>query len=270
MVKVSPVDTKIELACSSTKMILLYLADKYGRRVLEKLVSETKMNLGYLEDQTNWISFDYYCRFLEKVVEYTGDPKAPLLAGTYASQRKCFGQLALLAARLGTVESTYRLAAQMSPRWNKVNTWTFEKVSRSQCKLRIHTFLCPQHKNNCLSIQGIMSVIPELHGLPRARVKEVRCASEGGNVCEYEIAWLNKPVRKFGAVFFCIGTVAGLVIVALAGWGVVPMAITGLLASTGYFMGRVIDYKMSLKQVYQQNEEQATSLIKSIKRKKTF
>ena len=60
---------------------------------LEEFIYETRMNLDYLEDRNNWISYDYWCRLLAKLVEYTGNRKAPFEAGTYTTKKECFGSL---------------------------------------------------------------------------------------------------------------------------------------------------------------------------------
>ena len=67
--KVDPNNTKIELNCRTVKPSLFYFEERYGRKKLEEFIYDMKMNLEYLENRDNWVSYDYFCRLLAKLVE---------------------------------------------------------------------------------------------------------------------------------------------------------------------------------------------------------
>ena len=73
----APEDTAMELSCVVTIPVLRYLREKRGEREMARIISETGMSPAYLGDSNNWISYDYFCRLLRKLVETTGVERAP-------------------------------------------------------------------------------------------------------------------------------------------------------------------------------------------------
>ena len=263
--QVSPEDTKFELTCGCTKMALLYLYDRYPRERVEEFVYNTRMNIDYLFDFNNWISLDYYYRFVNGLVEFTGNPRSPFETGAYAVSRRCFGTLAVICASFGTVAGSYRSIVQNSQRWNKVADWSLKELGRN--KFRLSTTLRPgyrQIKNNCLAIQGVLSVIPVISGLPPARIEETECGCDAGNTCTFEVTWEGVPKRQWGWRVAGACLAAGFLSMIFIGFNTTSWAIAVLLGLSGYLFGRRMDYQSRIIDISSQNQEQAVYLLESV------
>ncbi len=151
-------DTRIELNCGSVKGLLLYFSEKYGREELARFIQGTGMDLDYIEDASNWISYEYWCRLLRALVEYTGDPRSPFDVSRFTALKGCYGAIQLFCTRLGTPSSTYRLMVQHASRYNKIGELEAADLKKNSCVLTVR-YHAPyrQDKNNCLNLQGIFA-----------------------------------------------------------------------------------------------------------------
>ena len=264
--KIDPNDTKIELNCRTVKSTLLYFEEKYGRKKLEEFIYDTKMNLDYLEDRNNWISYDYFCRLLAKLVEYTNDPKAPFIAGTYSTknQKELYGSLGRFYSRLNSPSTTYKLIVEFASRCTKINEFRISNLKKNSCTISLRfSGNYKQDKNNCLNVQGLLASFPTMWGLPLAKVRETRCAAEGGDSCIYEISWRNRPSRLYGLLGLLIGLVFVYVVNTFLATSINILALI-MIPLVGYLIGRIKDYRVTIKEIADINEKESKDLMESI------
>jgi len=261
--KVDPKDTKIEVNCRSIKPILVYFEEKYGSGKLEDFIYSTKMDIGYLEDRNNWVSYEYFCGLLDALVRYTGDPMSPFVAGTYGTKRECFGGVANLFMQLGSPGTAYKMIVDLTHTVSKVGRLKMVELNRNNCTITLldhHR----QVRNNCLIFQGLLSAVPTLWNLPPATVKEVQCSIKGGDSCIYYITWQNKRLHMWGAIGIAAGLAADFLLYVYG----MPFASVFALAALpliGYLAGRIIDYKRTVAELAGTNEKDSNDLLGSIK-----
>lgn len=259
-VDINPNDTKIELNCRTVKPILIYFEERYGRKALKEFIDKTGLNLEYFEDNSNWISYDYWRRLLKALVEYTGDPNTPFVAGTYTAKKSSYGSLETYFSRLGTPATAYRLMAEFGARYNKIVKTEVTKLKKNSCTITLRYFdSYKQDKNNCLYVQGTFASFPTFWNLPPAKIKHIQCAAAGADSCVYELSWTNKNSYVCGLS----GLLAGALLIFFFGkeWGVFIWM--GVLI-IGYLAGRIKDYRNSLKNSIKVNERESKDLIDSI------
>lgn len=260
----------MDLKCAVAGPMLRFLKERLGNEKTRAFVEETGITAEHLEDPSNWISYAYFCRFLRKLVELTGDPQSPRDIGRRYCDPDSWGSVAVFLKHVGTPADVYRLVVGFNGLWNRISEWHLAEMRANRCKIRVRYTKYSQDKNNCLAIQGSLAAGPRVFGLPSAEVREEQCACDGADACVYDVRWVNKPAHLWGYV----GALAGLVMGAVGAWlmGREDWVIGGgaLLALAGYFAGRVIGYKKRLSEVYAQNEEQATSLLESIRATETL
>jgi signal transduction histidine kinase len=262
--KVQPQDVAMELKCVVSIPVLNYLKAKYGDAEMKRIVAETGMAPEYVGNSANWISYSYFSRLLQKLVDVTGDPNAPFEAARLHSDKASYTAVGLILIQMDSPETVYRLIVQFHSLWTRVNKWRLIEIGRNRCVIEVSFPAVKQDRNNCLAIQGSLAAAPHQFGLPSATVEERQCACKGADACVYEVRWVNKPTRLWGFAGALAGLAAGLGL-----WfaeGTPSLLFLGvLLAFAGYLAGRRIDYGIRLRKVYAQNEEQANSLLESIR-----
>jgi signal transduction histidine kinase len=187
---------KQELACSINVIpIINYFERLYGYQMTCDYVEPLGLPLSYLKNKRNWVSYDYYCALLEKLVEVTEDEKAPFNAVFSSKPDTIFQEFfyATYSSLYFTTPNTgYKLvlSKNFSQRYTKVGY--FEIISSTKNSLLVKLNLVKgykQNKYNCLAIQGFMSASTLPWGVPPAKVEHLECAAEGGNNCIYKIEW---------------------------------------------------------------------------------
>ncbi len=257
----------MELTCGCVKMVILFLEKHYGRDAARLLVADTGMNLDYVLNRSNWISLSYYYRFLKAVVDFTGDPLSPLKAGRYAYEGRnaCFGPIAPLLVRLGTVAGTYRAFVRSNHLFNRAAIAEVLSVSRRKCSIKVTYPHHHQDINNCLALQGVLCALPEMHGCPPARCEHHTCACDGATSCIYEMSWENGTSFRETIIAGVCGAGLGILSCLFLGWGTLQVTILCFLALAGSLIGRIRDSSTRLKQSYRNSEAQASFLEESMK-----
>lgn len=263
--KVDPADTAMELKCSVAAAVLEFIKNTYSDEKRDQIVFETKMNLEYLLDTRNWISFAYYCRMLRALVALTGDARSAFESGRQNTNLDSYGNVARFIAHLLAPGATYSLMVRYTSLWNKIASWEMPSYKNGECVIRITNIKHKQDKLNCLNIQGGLEAVPCIFGLPFAHVEELECACDGHASCTYRITWVPMPERLWGAIGFTTGLAVGVAIGSFLEWNVVSLLHTLFLSAGGYFIGRRHDFNSRLKQVYLQNAEQAESMLKLLR-----
>lgn len=266
LVKVDPADTAMELKCSCAATVLGYIDASYSVEKKEQLVFESGMNLEYLEDARNWISYAYFNRLLKAMVDLSGNPRAAFDAGRQYTNIDSYGNMARFLIHLLTPGATYNLMVRHNSLWNKIGEWEMLSFRRGECVIRNSNYSkYKQEKLNCLCIQGGLEAIPRIFGLPFAQVEELECACDGHPACVYRIKWVQMPELLMGIIGLTAGLVLGVVIAEMTGWSQAALPFMFILAVAGYLAGRSWECNKKMRQVYRQNEEQAQSMLKLLR-----
>lgn len=190
--------TRAELSCRVIRSLVFYLKDRYDQATLEAFLESTGLSLEYLIDENNWISFDYNNMLLEKVVEFTGNPRAPFEAGSYVLSKESYGFFYSILSVLkvfGSPKVAYQQVAHMGATFN--NVCRIEVLETGVNYIIMSWTYYPDFKQtylNCQHIQGQLAYIPGFWGLPNAEVESLKCEAEGDEACVFRIKW--KPLLR--------------------------------------------------------------------------
>jgi signal transduction histidine kinase len=260
--QVSPEDMKTELICGIAKTTLRYFQDRLGREAVEEVVAETRMNMDYLQHGSNWMSLNYYCGMLDKLVERSGDPMSAYAAGLYGSKEEGMGVVKTLASSFLTPRGGFRFWVYSTSCWNKIAEWKILEMSGARGVFSVHFRHGGHTKNNCLAIQGFLASVPQLWHLPPARVRELECSCFGKAACVYEVTWHNPPFLRWSAVGGLMGGCLGLAL-GMAGverlWCGIVMVLLGTSAGFNVYLFRI--HRMLVSQ----NSEQIVALEDTLK-----
>ena len=258
-------DTRSELNCNVVGGVLVYVERGFGRAALFELLEALGMPLSYLQDGGNWISYDFFNRLLETMIEQTGNPDAAYEAGLCTGDPGTFAIMRVFASHLLTVRSVYRLTVRYHQGYSKISEATFRDLGRSRAILEMrYPHGHRQTRVNCDNIRGQFAALPKLVGQPLAQVVHTDCILNGAEACVYEISWREKPL----AVYALTGAVAGVLLGASCLWldlqPLGPVWLMSALGVAGFAVGHARDLKKNLKAISRHNDQEAQALIDSI------
>jgi signal transduction histidine kinase len=190
--------TKQELSCISVIPVLQYLEDLFGKERMVQIIESLGLPISFLTNKSNWLSYDYYNNLLDKLVEVTGDAKAPYKAAFSVKPEKLIDYV--LYATYTTFWSqspklmfTISMGSNIYKRFTKIGIFTILSANKNSLTIQLKLKEgYKQTKNNCLAIQGLMAFAPIGMGLPPAELTELQCTTEGSDSCIYEIKWKKK------------------------------------------------------------------------------
>jgi signal transduction histidine kinase len=260
---INPENTKIELNVRSIRTFLPGFEDLYGKKELIKFIEGTGMPLDYFNDENNWISFDYYCKVLNALVDYTGGTDIPYKFGLSAGKSKSWGIIKTIITSFTTCAFTYKTVISLSPRWTKVGKFRFINLKKNSAilELRLRDDL-KQVKNNCLlGVQSQLASIPTYYNLPPAKIREIQCAAEGADSCIYDISWRNPPYKKTGLYFLLAGIFISFMLYQLTQNKIITLSFVHLfvlinLPFACWSLWKILNNKKRLKDSYEKTEEQ--------------
>ena len=259
---------KPELNNRIFRTLLIYLKKKLSPAQVKQFFEEMDVDIEYLEDEDNWISFEFFRDFTNKLIEYTGNKNAPFEAGTYAASKEAFGKIYLALRVAGSPLLAYKGIVQEALKFNKIAKWHINELSKNKAIIKYEvTKPGKYHKNTCLTIQGNLAAIPTLWGMPQAKVVHNKCLADGHEACFYELSWLNRPSKLFGI----IGTIFALI--AIFFWNrflvqdfnfTITMIPSFLILLAGYLIGSYFDQRRNIKETVKLNIDQSEALKDSI------
>lgn len=259
-------DMAMELKCVCLKPYLRYLEDNFGAEKMHQIIADTRMSVEYLAGPDNWVSYDYVCRLLQKLVDTSGDARAPFEAACRYTDRASYGPLGLFLLHLGSPGTMYKLIVRFHDLWNRIGKCRMLSSRSSRCTIEVSYATHRQNRNNCLALQGSLAAIPRQFGLRNAEITHSQCACHGAQSCIYEITWKNRQEPLHSLVAFLFGAVAGAAIRIVGGSYVSDIAMFALIfALLSYLLVRCIDYRIALDSAFRQNDNQAASLLEAIR-----
>lgn len=263
---------KQELSCVNVIPIILYLEASRGREETASIVELLGLPLTFLRNKHNWVSYSYYNRLLDKLVEVSGDERAPFKVPFIVKPQAVFEYMLYATYTTlwsGSPKLVYKisLGTDFYKRWTKTGEFRILSMTANSMKLKLTLKKgFEQTRNNCLMIQGLLSFLPTGMNLPPAHVKEIQCMTEGADSCVYQVTWQNK--RKWA---FIVGLPSLAIIVLLeltllkSFFGARDVIITALVFLAGHFSIQSYQFWKSLKSEEKVNLERNEHLMKTMK-----
>jgi diguanylate cyclase (GGDEF)-like protein len=217
------------------RLILSYVEREGGRDAVDRVLRTTGMTdrERELRDEGSWFSFDDKIALWTAAGETLGDPLVALHGGQAALELSVAEGLKRALRALGSPDLVFRNVVRANAKFNWSHRLDCEPLGPQRVRLR-YVDLCGvgYHKLDCEYTAGLLTVIPQLFGLPAARVNHIACGSDGAECCEFDVSWtpgLHGPRR------IVLG--AGVVAAGLAVAGLVPAA--AAVAGGGMFVAGV-------------------------------
>ncbi len=224
--------------------LLDVIEDQIGPEGLEQLAERAGTTISTIRDDENWVDLALTVRINELAVAVTGDPAITRKAGiAYSRDARYLGTFWYLARGLGTPGGTLDLIAKGSGDLNRVGHWVVESRGAGTATIAWH--MDPGHQDHigfCENRAGTLAGLPQLWGLPLARVEHPECSLVGGACCRYELTWLHRSkveqvvlpsvvtLALLGVVGF--GYAAGPLVAGLGGLGLLAYLLSMMRLGT--------------------------------------
>lgn len=157
---------KKEILCGNFVFhILKYLEDIFGYKKMCNIVEELGLEISYIQKKSNWVSYEYYCLLLKKLVEVTKDAKSPYKIFLKNKKSSIFGgyylNYPLNYFSPKEFNLKFKFLLLIHKKISKIGS--FEVLSSEIDFLKIKIKLNQGYKydkNFCLAFQGYLASIP--------------------------------------------------------------------------------------------------------------
>jgi diguanylate cyclase (GGDEF)-like protein len=158
------------------------------QQLLER--SGSQRTVAYLDDLTNWISYDEAMALFAAAVELTGDQQIARRVGEETVAQHAGTPVATLMRSLGSPDAIYSAMAQAGSKFTTASV--LEAVEVAPGRAVIREYAAPGFTRtiaHCDWAKGLLSQPTCLFGLPPAAVEESSCQARGDDCCLYEVTW---------------------------------------------------------------------------------
>ena len=160
-----------------------------GLMELLRLSGSTR-TVAYLDDLTNWISYDEAIALFAAAEQVTGDPQIARRVGEETIAQHSGTPVATLMRSLGSPDEIYRQVTQAGSKFTTASVLEALEVSPGRAVIRERAAEgFDRAVAHCDWAKGLLSQPTVLFGLPPAAVEESTCQARGDDACLYEITW---------------------------------------------------------------------------------
>ncbi|MEA2418472.1 MAG: hypothetical protein QOE60_678 [Thermoleophilaceae bacterium] len=179
-------------ACTLSSVLVRRIRRTLGEEGLMDLLelSGSKRTVAYLDDLTNWISYDEAMSLFATAAELTGDPQIARRVGEETVAQHAGTPVATLMRSLGSPDAIYQAMAQAGSKFTTASVLEALEVTPGRALIR--EVAAPgfvRTVTHCDWAKGLLSQPTCLFGLPPATVEESTCQARGDAECLYEITW---------------------------------------------------------------------------------
>jgi diguanylate cyclase (GGDEF)-like protein len=236
----------------TSRLIIAYVEHQAGAEAVDQLLARCGMQAREqrLRDENCWFSFDEKIMLWEAAREVTGDSRIAERVGESALEFGVGLGLKRALRALGSPDFVYRNVVRANSKFNWAHTFEVVERNRGHVRLRYRDVSGVGYNHyDCEYTSGLLRTVPQLFGLPAARVLQPHCGARGDGYCEFEIHWVRgmQSIKKASllagtaaAALAAVGVVVDPVLVgAGAGLGAVTAGTAGIRSVA--FMRRRID-----------------------------
>ena len=179
-------------ACTLSSVLVRRLRRICGEDGLMELLrlSGSTRTVAYLDDLTNWISYDEAMALFAAAEELTGDPQVARRVGEETLAQHAGTPVATLMRSLGSPDEIYRQITQAGSKFTTASVLDAIEVAPGRAVIREQaTEGFERAVAHCDWAKGLLSQPTVLFGLPPATVEESTCQARGDDACVYEVSW---------------------------------------------------------------------------------
>jgi diguanylate cyclase (GGDEF)-like protein len=179
-------------ACTMPSVLLRRVRKDGGTDAVTELLERagSTRTPEYLDDVSNWISYDEAISLFDAAEDMIGDPSIARRIGEQTLAQHAGTPVATLLRSFGSPEAVLEKVALTSGRFSTVAEMAAVEVSPGRAVVRASEregFV--RNRHHCNWTAGLLGQSTVLFGLPAADVDESECVLRGDSHCVYTITW---------------------------------------------------------------------------------
>ncbi len=222
---------RLEHSCSglTSQLILAHVEREGGGQAVKQMLAAAGLEgvEERLRDENSWFSYETKLALFMGAEQVLGDPDIAEHVGASALDLSVAMALKRTLRALGTPALVYGNVARANAKFN----WAHELVviDRGDGFMRMRysdVSGAGYHPYDCAYTKGLLATVPQLFGLPLARVRQTSCGAEGAHCCEFDIRWTaGTQDLKRAAAALAVGAGALVAASALIDPALLPLAV---------------------------------------------
>ena len=261
-----------ELSARTLGSLLVCFKKVYGEESLERSLKRAQLgpevDLAYLRNESNWVSFDAGQRLIDVLDEDAGDPNFIRDAAWLIATRETLGYAFTTIEAYGAPKPCYQQLFQTFGLYNRVGEFKILKLTNTRLRFSYKSSVVePNLRFSEYRMHQIAS-IPMIWRLKPAKAIKTQCqVTENQPEFIYELEWESMHRQRFTVLGGLVGT-------GLLGLGSVlffngfitlgALGALGLGGLTGLALGRIFDMKRDLNEQKRLLKKQTSDLFQSL------
>jgi diguanylate cyclase (GGDEF)-like protein len=185
----------------TSRLILAFIERKAGREAVEQALVRAGMSdrERELHDENSWFSFEEKIRLWEAAEAVTGDRRIAERVGESALDFSVALSLKRALRALGSPDFVYRNVARANSKFNWAHSLEVVDRDHGHARLSYRDISgVGYHHYDCDYTVGLLRTVPQLFGLPAARVAHPLCGTRGDDHCEFDVQWVGgmEPIKR--------------------------------------------------------------------------
>ena len=195
----SPEGGDRHFACTLSSVLVRRVRRTLGEDGVTELLEQagSQRSAAYLDDLTNWISYDEAMALFRAAAQLTGDAQIARRVGEETIAQHAGTPVATLMRSLGSPEAIYEQITQAGSKFSTVSVLEALEVAPGRAVIaerEVHGF--ERTVEHCDWAKGLLSQPTALFSVPPATVEESACQARGADACVYEITWDASLVER--------------------------------------------------------------------------
>jgi diguanylate cyclase (GGDEF)-like protein len=178
----------------TSRLILSFIERRGGRKAVDQVLAEARLasKEHELRDENCWFSFEEKIRLWEAAEAVTGDHRIAERIGESALEFSVALGLKRALRALGSPEFVYRNVARANSKFNWTHSLELTQRRHGHVRLAYRDVSgVGYHHYDCDYTIGLLRTVPQLFGLPPARVAHPLCGARGDDRCEFDVQWVG-------------------------------------------------------------------------------
>jgi len=168
------------------------VAQVLARAALPETLEQLEQ-LEQLESESHWVSYDARIALFQAAVEVLGNRRSMFNIGASVMQQSVSPSLVLLLRTLGSPTQVFRSLPRAVSKFSTTSAMRVIEGGRTHATIRYQLHDGYLHSRlDCEYAQGLFTVVPQLFGLPAAKVVPDECESDGAEAYPHHVTWARR------------------------------------------------------------------------------